>query len=104
MMAQIQEVKTARAQFAADSKTQMDALREKETVVITGMVDVVPKHPTEPADGLRHEALGVIRGVQCSYPAVIEFKVESAKKTVSLYSNNYYKLEYSSWDSCRRAR
>jgi tetratricopeptide (TPR) repeat protein len=95
MMAQIQEVKTARAQFAADSKTQMDALREKETVVTTGMVDVVPKHPTEPADGLRHEALGVIRGVQCSYPAVIEFKVESAKKTVSLYSNNYYKLEYS---------
>jgi hypothetical protein len=37
----------------------------------------------------------LIRGVQCSYPAVIEFKVESAKKTVSLYNNNYFKLEFS---------
>ena len=95
MLAQIQQVKTARAQFDANAKAQMDARGEKETVVITGMVDVVPKHPTEPADGPKHEALGVIRGVQCSYPAVIEFKVESAKQTVSLYSNNYYKLEFS---------
>jgi hypothetical protein len=37
--------------------------------------------------------IGVIRGVQCSDPTVIEFKVEGAKKAVSLYSNNYHKLE-----------
>jgi tetratricopeptide (TPR) repeat protein len=54
-----------------------------------------PKHPTEPANGPKHEALGVIRGVKCSYPSVIEFKVEAADKTVSLYSNDYYKLEFS---------
>ena len=28
--------------------------------------------------------------MQCSYPAVIEFKVEAAGKTVDVYSNNYY--------------
>jgi hypothetical protein len=54
-----------------------------------------PKHPVEPPVGPKHEAVGVIRGVQCSYPAVIEFRVEGAKKTVSLYSSNYYKLDVS---------
>jgi hypothetical protein len=54
-----------------------------------------PKHPVEPPDGPKHEAVGVIHGVQCSYPAVIEFRVEGAKKTVSVYSSNYYKLDVS---------
>jgi len=39
--------------------------------------------------------IGVIREVRCSYPAVIDFRVEAAKKTISLYSNNYYKLDFS---------
>jgi len=58
-------------------------------------VDVVkePKHPTEPANGPKHQALGVIRGVQCSYPAEIEFQVVTEKKPVSLYSNNYLKID-----------
>jgi Tfp pilus assembly protein PilF len=92
MIAQIEQAQTARAQFAANAKAQMEAEAATEKVIV---VEEPPKHPTEPPDGPKHEALGVIRGVQCSYPAVIEFKVESAKKTVSLYNNNYYKLEYS---------
>jgi tetratricopeptide (TPR) repeat protein len=62
------------------------------TVVVA--VDEGPKHPTEPANGPRHQAEGVLRGVKCSYPSVIEFRVEGAKKTVSLYSNNYFKLDF----------
>ena len=34
-------------------------------------------------DGPKHMAVGVIRGVQCSYPAVIEFHLETVKKPVS---------------------
>jgi tetratricopeptide (TPR) repeat protein len=59
------------------------------------VVNVVPppKHPTEPADGPKHIAIGVMRKVQCSYPAVLEFEVETAKRTISLYSNNYLMID-----------
>ncbi|MGA7652493.1 MAG: hypothetical protein WBW68_08540, partial [Terracidiphilus sp.] len=54
-----------------------------------------PKHPTEPPTGPKHYALGVIKNVTCSYPAVLEFQVVSLKKTVSVYINEYFKLEVS---------
>ena len=57
-------------------------------------LDEGPKHPTMPADGPKHEILGQIRDVKCS-SAVIEFRVEGAKTSVSLYHNNYYKIEFS---------
>jgi Tfp pilus assembly protein PilF len=97
MLAQIEQMQTARAQAAVFAKAQMDEQSKMEKVNAVDIEDAGPKHPTEPADGPKHETLGVIRGVQCSYPSVIEFKVESAKKTVSLYNNNYYKLEFSSY-------
>ena len=33
--------------------------------------------------------------MQCSYPAVIEFQVETGKKPVSLYTNNFLKIDLS---------
>ncbi len=59
------------------------------------VVDIVhePTHPTEPPNGPKHLAVGVIRSVHCSYPAVVEFQVETAQKPVSLYSNNYMKID-----------
>jgi tetratricopeptide (TPR) repeat protein len=59
------------------------------------VVDVVPppKHPTEPPDGPKHMAVGLISNVQCSYPAELEFQVETAKKPVTVYSNNYLKID-----------
>jgi tetratricopeptide (TPR) repeat protein len=61
------------------------------------VVDIVPgpRHPTEPPDGPKHTVLGVIRGVECSYPAAIEFHVDTGKKPVSLYSNNFLKIDLS---------
>lgn len=53
------------------------------------------KHPTETPHGPMLKARGVLRGVTCSYPAVIELRLEGGAKTLSLYSNNYYKVEYS---------
>lgn len=53
------------------------------------------QHPTEKPHGAMLTAQGVIHGVQCSYPSVIELQVAGAKKTVKLYSNNYFQVEYS---------
>jgi hypothetical protein len=52
------------------------------------------KHP-DIAKGPRHTALGVIRHVTCSYPSVIEFQLDGAKKTLALYSNNFAKIDLS---------
>ncbi|MGD0735075.1 MAG: DUF1570 domain-containing protein [Terracidiphilus sp.] len=59
------------------------------------VIDVVPppKHPTEAPSGPKHLAVGVIHAVECTYPAVIDFQVETAGKSVSLYSNNYFKID-----------
>jgi tetratricopeptide (TPR) repeat protein len=46
------------------------------------LIEVVStaKHPTEKPDGPKHMAVGLISKVQCSYPAELEFQVETAKK------------------------
>jgi tetratricopeptide (TPR) repeat protein len=53
-----------------------------------------PKHPAEQPHGPKLIATGVIRGVQCTYPAVIEFKVEAAGKNIDVYSDNYFKVAF----------
>jgi tetratricopeptide (TPR) repeat protein len=82
-IAELKQMQVVRAQAAANAA---EAQADEE---------VRPKHPVEPPVGPKHEAVGFIRGVQCSYPAVIEFRVEGAKKTVSVYGSNYYKLDVS---------
>jgi tetratricopeptide (TPR) repeat protein len=49
MLAQIKQAQDAFAQFAANSKAQMAAKIATEKIVV---VNVVPKHPTEPPTGL----------------------------------------------------
>jgi tetratricopeptide (TPR) repeat protein len=53
-----------------------------------------PKYPSGDSQGPRHMASGVIGNVHCTAPAMLELKVESAGKGVSLYSNNYYKVAF----------
>jgi tetratricopeptide (TPR) repeat protein len=54
-----------------------------------------PRHPTEAPHGRDLIVEGVIRDVRCSDPSVIELRVEaSSGKTVSLYSNDAYKIDY----------
>lgn len=91
-IAELEQMRAARAQAAASTA---EAHADEEARTWVAVEEMRPKHPKEPPDGPKHEAVGVIRGVQCSYPAVIEFRVEGAKKTVSVYSNNYYKLDVS---------
>ena len=53
-----------------------------------------PKYPREDSHGPRHMANGVIRNVHCTAPALLELRIESAGKGVSLYSNNYFKVAF----------
>lgn len=53
------------------------------------------QHPTETPHGAMMTAEGVIHGVHCSYPVVIELQLEGAGKKLSLYNNNYYHIDYS---------
>jgi hypothetical protein len=58
-------------------------------------IDPKPAHPTEPPKGPKHVATGVIRGVKCSFPAIIEFQVITARKPVSVYTNDFTKIDLS---------
>lgn len=53
------------------------------------------KHPSEKPHGPTLTMQGVIHGVQCGYPTAIELQVAGTKRTVKLYNNNYYDIEYS---------
>jgi tetratricopeptide (TPR) repeat protein len=50
-----------------------------------------PEEPHGPRRGVK----GTIKDVQCSLPAVMELKVEGGGKTLSLHSNNYFKIQFS---------
>jgi Tfp pilus assembly protein PilF len=66
-----------------------------ETVRRVGTADPKPAHPTEPSNGKKHVAAGVIRNVKCSYPATLEFQVDTGNKQVSVYTNDYFKIDLS---------
>jgi tetratricopeptide (TPR) repeat protein len=53
-----------------------------------------PAAPEEP-HGPRRGMKGTIRKVHCSQPAILELTVEGDGKTLSLHSNNYFKIQFS---------
>jgi tetratricopeptide (TPR) repeat protein len=84
----------ARPEYPAGTTVQTMTVNGQKIRVVVG-ADEQPKHPTEPPNGPKHTAEGVIRNVKCSYPTVIELQVQSAEKTLSLYNNDYYKITFS---------
>jgi tetratricopeptide (TPR) repeat protein len=50
-----------------------------------------PEEPHGPRRGVK----GTIKDVKCSLPAVMELTVEGGGKTLSLQSNNYFKIQFS---------
>ncbi len=93
-----EKVQSARDKEETYEKQQADASAKGQvgvqpTETLTIAVDA-PKHPTEPPTGPKHAAIGVIQKVVCSYPSVLEFRVENAKgKAVNVYNNNFFKIE-----------
>jgi tetratricopeptide (TPR) repeat protein len=77
----------------------VDHLNAQDNV---GVVDVVlpaddkPKHPDE-AKGPKHSATGVIHQVSCGNSASIEFKLDGGKKPLTVYSNDFTKIDLSAF-------
>lgn len=53
------------------------------------------RHPSEKPHGPMHIARGVIQGVTCSSPAVIDLQLQSATRKLALYNNNWYDIDFS---------
>ncbi len=94
----VEQVQAARAKAEVYEKEQAEAFAkaqaEAQTTANVTVAAETPKHPTEPATGPKHTVTGVIRGVVCSYPSVLEFRVETAGgKAIALYNNDFFKIE-----------
>jgi tetratricopeptide (TPR) repeat protein len=74
------------------SAAQMQAYQAAQ---MTPVVEL-PQHVSAAATAAKQQARGVLHGVHCGAPAVLELEVQGAgNKPVALYSNNYFKIEFS---------
>jgi tetratricopeptide (TPR) repeat protein len=92
---EIQSFQAERARIEAEAKAQASAQTEARPVVTSFAADPHLKYPTMPVTGPKHVADGVIRGVACTLPAALEFRVEKPGKKFFLYINDFYKLDLS---------
>lgn len=94
----LQQVDQRRAQIEEFKKQQ--AAAQVHTVIAQAGGDgaseapATPQHPTETPHGPDLIVSGVIRGTHCSGPGMLELRVESAKGSVTLYSNDAYKIDF----------
>ncbi|HWE86718.1 MAG TPA: tetratricopeptide repeat protein [Terracidiphilus sp.] len=91
----ISQVAQISASMAQRDNAVVSAEPEGSPQVIVVNKETGPRHPTEPPTGPRHTAEGVMKGVTCGNPSILEFQVVSPKKTVSVYTNNYFQLDVS---------
>lgn len=95
-VAMIQRTSAQIDQMQAGGSLPQMALRAGQTVqVVPEAQNAAPRHPSGPPTGPQHEVIGVIHAVACSYPAVLEMRVDGAARPVSLYTNNYFQLDVS---------
>jgi tetratricopeptide (TPR) repeat protein len=90
---------TAQAGAAAQSTVKLLSKPGGDAVEVTDAsgdsAPAAPKHVAEEPHGKMLVARGVIHGVTCTYPAVMDFEVTGAKRKYSVYAANYYKVSYS---------
>jgi hypothetical protein len=69
------------------------SVSEMQSVQATSAVarSATPNEPHGPRRGMK----GTIRNLHCSQPAILELTVEGDGKTLSLHSNNYFKIQFS---------
>jgi len=81
-----------------DDGPQLSLIARKDSAATTNSDSGPTEERTFPAPAANaphHSALGTLRNVKCSYPAVMTLDVESKGKTVSLFASNYYKISFS---------
>lgn len=92
---QVEDFQAFRSQPKPTVSVQQGGEVTLETAEKVVAIEPKPNHPTEPATGRKHVAIGVIRGVTCGYPAILEFQVDTGKRRISVYSNNFAKIDLS---------
>ncbi len=61
---------------------------------VIGKMEDVPVYPAGDSKGPQHTVKGILRDVVCSYPTVLALTVDQAGKKTTLYTNNYYKVVF----------
>jgi tetratricopeptide (TPR) repeat protein len=61
---------------------------------IMGSAEDEPKYPAGDSKGPQRTIKGTLRAIRCSYPTVLALDVDQGGKTLTLYSNNYYKIVF----------
>lgn len=101
---QAEETRRRIAAFQAQPEVAHEATVVTSTTGINGeplQTITVPSkppavtHPSEKPHGPMQIARGVVQGVTCSSPAVIDVQLQSATKKLALYNNNWYDIDFS---------
>jgi tetratricopeptide (TPR) repeat protein len=61
---------------------------------IIGSAEDDPKYPAGDSKGPQHTVKGILRAIRCSYPNVLALDLDQGSKVLTLYSNNYYKIVF----------
>jgi tetratricopeptide (TPR) repeat protein len=89
---EVKQMQEAQAESRREADAERAAAQERKVEERVVLSKTKPKHPSE-ANGPKHTALGTIHGVTCGYPAVLELKVDTGKKILALYNNDFMKLD-----------
>jgi tetratricopeptide (TPR) repeat protein len=87
-------------QYMAATKRQEEQFRQSGTRIDDDAHSAsdeppAPDLPDDSRHGPKRTAIGTIKNVQCSAPALMRLKLQSTTKSLSLHARNYYKIDYS---------
>lgn len=91
---QVNQTQRAKARMEEERRKYEAQVANGPGQKVSGVVSAVPevRYPDE-AKGAKHSFTGVMRDVRCSYPTVLEFRVEGTNSSITVYSNNFSKIE-----------
>jgi len=61
---------------------------------MVGKFEDKPNYPTGDSSGPRHTVNGVLGNIRCSSPNVLALSIDQAGKTITLYTNDYFKVVF----------
>jgi len=79
---------------ATPSDTKKRVVFKKVDGKVIGITEEAPSYPAGDSKGPQHTIKGVLRDIRCSYPNVLALTVDQSGKKITLYTNNYYKVVF----------
>ena len=91
----VEQTEKQNQQMAAQSSVASAVDVNGRTVVTRPLGSQEPEFPAGSPTAPHHTVTGVLRGVKCSYPTVLTLNLERPSGALQLYTNNYYKVDFS---------